>query len=142
MDEMKTDYHEAGHAVIGYLCYGERIDRITIKPFIEDGNLILGRCRWLVDNASETAVAMLFAGDLAERVLRRDNPITYQTAAWTGDFEIAKMMYDADDYPGLYEITRDRLITKWQTVEALAKALIKGKTIQGPEAEAILKQEI
>jgi hypothetical protein len=155
MAEKESAYHEAGHAAIGYLHYGERIGYIVLRRFIEDGLRKSGRVHWAEKKLfAIECPGIRVAGDIAVRI--GEIEITLETAGietqtathWsisfpgeTGQFwRDPKIRYETKT--AIYEKTVRLLRKQWPAVEALAKALLKEKTLQGPEAEEILDQEI
>ena len=151
MGEKETAYHEAGHCLVGYR-KKRQIERVTI---IKKGG-DLGKTEW--ENTipeDEIAVAIKYAGDIAERILKKDCPITLETACTVVKTkthetcecppETGRMPFDYPDVnretrEAIYEEVRDTLNAHWDAVEALALELIKRKGLPGSEAEAILKE--
>ena len=92
-----------------------------------------------------TAVAILFAGDLAERIENEETEITYDTAATetkpevystTEDFAQALVHHNID-HRVIYDETRDSLIARWKTVEAIAAELLAKETLSGIRIEEL-----
>ena len=147
----ETAYHEAGHCVAGYLIQpGGTIKCSTIIPFTRDGTSFLGITCWEGNSLTDDkAVSKLYGGNTAERIFKGDDPITLRTVATynpetqeiTTDPEVffANNYDPTKPYEKIYEETRDFLIDNWGAVEAVAKALLKAKNLEGAEIVKIIE---
>jgi hypothetical protein len=136
-------YHEAGHAVIGYVL-GLEIEQITIIP----NETSLGQCRYRGWETSEAGgdldshLRLLLAGGVAEEIATgapsrgsdERRALALALARGDGEAEAAERMAAAGSLVARF------LEEHWPVVKALAVALRRDRELDGPEAMATLRR--
>jgi hypothetical protein len=134
-------YHEAGHAVVGYVL-GLTIERVTINP----DDISLGHCRyrdweeWTTANPPETLLTLLLAGAVAEEIAtgRPSRGSDDHTA-----FGVARAHSggDAEAHAQVAAVRRRTahfLEEYWPVVKTLAGALRHSRELESVQAMATL----
>jgi hypothetical protein len=136
-------YHEAGHAVVGYVL-GLEIEQVTINP----SESSLGQCRyrgWDDDDAGadlDTQLLFILAGAVAEEIAMGAMSRSADERRALG---LALMREGSEDEAArraanVRWLTTRFLARHWPVVKALAIALRKHRDLDGPQATGIINR--
>jgi Peptidase family M41 len=134
-------YHEAGHAVVGYVL-GLEIEQVTINP----SETSLGQCRyrgWDDEEAGadlDTQLLFILAGAVAEEIAMG---AASRSADERKALGLARLRDDSEEEAarraaGVRWLTARFLERHWPVVKALAMALRKHRDLDGPQATGII----
>jgi ATP-dependent Zn protease len=149
-------YHEAGHAVVMHH-FGDEIDELSIKPNINRSGGVKPKKADTKNSSSinpdEIAArikkcAIGFLGGLAAEHIYNGEPNKIKTVGSMEDLKNVQELCRAfnievscqDLIDQFFDDAMELLKEKWETVEALSKALIQKGTITGEEATNIIEK--
>lgn len=165
-NDILVAYHEAGHAVIDYL-HGCELKEVSIDPDIDKGNfgVVLSKFQDISGKTPEeldlnelvmralTHGKFLLAGAAAEyEYLSAEGD--YESPGSTGDInrftELLRKMkleiFSEEHMQGwiskVFNLAKEELIDNWVAVESLANALLEKNTLDGKEAELIIRNAL
>jgi cell division protease FtsH len=162
MDSKRVAYHEAGHAVMSYLCGQRTFEKVTIERTDEAFGEVVITDYAMPQLKNVTSLAQHIAQLLAGTHMTHERLLACSIVYWdmTGEDpseeflqminrpnpDLSKLQVVLKTSPelliDLQEATRESLSYNWGAVETLARELLEKLTMNGEEVLSVLAANI